>query len=156
MKIKKIIIRSIQYAVVFSLIGLIIFNSYLFLFQKDILTFTKSQIYSLNKGESYSGLLNFWHLLVQNGDWSDAQKLESKIDPSDISTFKLNYQPERLQTQLKNLTELENKSADDWIELAKVNSILGHVDEAKKDITNAHNLDPIRDDISKLYYQIGK
>ena len=46
----------------------------------------------------------------------------------------------------------EIKNADDWMEIAVLNYRLNKRDEAFKAIEKAYNLDPIREDISKIYF----
>ena len=77
-----------------------ILNLYSYIYQNNVVTYAKKQMYTINKGESYLGRLNLWHILVQNGDWDAAAKLESKIDPSDISNYKKSYQPKELNHNL--------------------------------------------------------
>jgi len=50
------------------------------------------------------------------------------------------------------LTVKTNKSADDWMEIAQIQSGLGNKSAEKQAIESAHNLDPIRKDIEKVYF----
>lgn len=156
MNIKTILFKSIKYIVLFFLIFLLILNTYLLIFKKDLFTVSKIQSASLKQGESYQGYLNLWHFLAQTGDWNNASKLESKLDMADISYFKTAYQPEILKNNLNVLNSKENKSPDDYIELARINSFLGNNKESIENIKTAYQLDPIREDISKLYYLVEK
>jgi cytochrome c-type biogenesis protein CcmH/NrfG len=140
----------------FFLVFVIILNIYSFIYQRSVITYAKQQMSAFNKGESYLGRLNLWHMLVQSGDWETAAKLENQIDPLDISTHKNSYQPSELNKNLSLLLGKKEKSADDWIEIAKFYSLLGDMESAKKAVNQAHQIDPIREDITKLYYQIQK
>ena len=147
MRISKIIIITILSLV----IGI---NFYLFLKSPDIYTKSKIQLSSFQGNISYLGRLNFWRLLVQNNDWDNAAILESKINSNQVKDYKLSYQPQQLQDKLTQLNSQEIKTANDYIQLAKIQSILGMSSQAIDSIKKAHQLDPIRSDIDRLFYQI--
>ena len=48
----------------------------------------------------------------------------------------------------------KNKSADDWMEIAVLFYHLGDKDKALEAIKSAHELDPIREDINKIYFTL--
>lgn len=122
----------------------------------NIFTQTKKQLFSFNSGDSYSGRLNFWRLLVQNNDWSNAAKLESKLNSTEISDYKFNYQPSELQNRANNLISKNNKSTEDYIELSRVYILLNQKQNAIDSIQKARQLDPLRDDIDRLFYSLSK
>ena len=122
----------------------------------DIFTQTKKQLFSLNKGDNYSGRLNLWRLLVQNNDWFNAAKLESRLNETEINNYKFNYQPSELQKKVDYLNQKTDKSIEDYIELARVQLLLGQKSESLESIKKARQLDPVRDDIDRLYYSLSK
>jgi tetratricopeptide (TPR) repeat protein len=122
----------------------------------DIFTEAKKKIFVINQGNSYIGRLNFWYLLAQNGDWDSAKLIETDLDSADISDYRSKHQPQELQKTAGEFLAKTNKTADEWIELAKIQSMLGQNDEALKSVTEARKIDPIRDDIDKLYYTLSK
>ena len=101
------------------------------------------------------GRLHLWRLLVQNNDWDNAATLESKLNPNQVKDYKLSYQPQLLLDKLILLSGLDNKTADDYLQLAKIQSILGYSSQAIDSVKKAHQLDPIRSDIERLYYQVN-
>ncbi|MDD2224714.1 MAG: hypothetical protein PHP97_00950 [Candidatus Shapirobacteria bacterium] len=152
MKIKQIIYSFIC----LFLIGIISLNFFILNKNPDIFTQTKIQLFSLNQGDSYSGRLNLWRLLVQNNDWVNAAKLEPKLNSSEISDYKFNYQPSELQKKVDYLNSKSNKSVEDLIELARVQFLLNQKQNSLVSIQKARQLDPIRDDIDRLYYSLSK
>jgi hypothetical protein len=93
--------------------------------------------------------------LVQNNDWDNATTLESKLNTTQVENYKLSYQPQQLQIKLSQLNDQEIKTADDYLKLAQIQSILGLSSQAVESIKKAHQLDPIRSDIDRLFYQIN-
>ncbi|MDD4135745.1 MAG: hypothetical protein PHN66_01595 [Candidatus Shapirobacteria bacterium] len=152
MKIKQIIYPFIC----LFLIGTIGLNFFVLNKNPDIFTQTKIQLFSLNQGDSYSGRLNLWRLLVQNNDWVNATKLEQKLNSSEISDYKFNYQPSELQKKVDYLNSKSNKSTEDYIELSRVQFLLNQKQDSLASIQKARQLDPIRDDIDRLYYSLSK
>jgi hypothetical protein len=52
---------------------------------------------------------------------------------------------------------LENqKTTDEYIKLAQNQSLLGLNNQAVESIKKAHQLDPIRTDIDRLFYQVSQ
>jgi len=143
-KLSIIIILSI-------LIGL---NFYLSKSYPDKYTQAKTSFSSLAGSTSYLGRLDFWHLLVQNGDWQNASLLESGLNQAQVTDYKLAHQPQELQKKISQLDINNQKTADDYVELAKSQSLLGENNQAIESIKKAHQLDPIRPDVDRLFYQI--
>ena len=106
----------------------------------------------LSAGDRYVAKLNKWYALALNNKWDEAGKLEKSIDPADVKWFKDKYKAENLKKRLNQLTVKTNKSADDWMEVAQIQSGLGNKDAEKQAIKTAHDLDPIRADIEKVYF----
>jgi hypothetical protein len=128
-------------------------NIYFTLRFPDIYTQSKIQLSSLVGSTSYLGRLNFWKLLVQNNDWNHAATLEPQINQNQVKDYKLSYQPQELQSKLLQLENNTTPTADDFIEIARIQSILGLSTQAVESIKKAHQLDPIRSDIDRLFYQ---
>ncbi len=140
--------------VILILISLLSINFYFSQKNPDKYTQTKSDLSSFIGSTSYLGRLDFWHLLVQNGDWINAATLENKLNPDQVITYKLNHQPQELQKKIDQLDINNQKTADDYIELAKSQSLLGETKQAIESIKKAHQLDPVRPDVDRLFYQI--
>ena len=111
---------------------------------------------SLNKGDSYSGRLNFWRLLVQNNDWLEASKLEANLNQTEISDYKFQNQPDQIKQRISLISQKSFKTPQDYIQLAKLYSLINQSNNSFEAIKIAHQLDPIRDDIDKLYYSLSK
>jgi hypothetical protein len=62
----------------------------------DLYTQAKINFSNLTGSISYLGRLDFWHLLVQNGDWDHAALLESGLNQDQVTEYKQNHQPEKL------------------------------------------------------------
>ena len=150
MKIKQIISLFICFFLIFLLIV-----NFFSVNHPDIFTQAKKQLFSLNQGENYFGRLNLWRLLVQNNDWINAAKLESNLNQSEIDDYKFNYQPSELQKRIDLLEKRENKSVEDYLELARIQLLLGQKQNSLESIQKARQLDPIRDDIDRLYYSLN-
>lgn len=152
MKTKKII----KGFIIFILVFIISLNFFVLNKNPDIFTQSKIELFSLNQGDSYSGRLNLWRLLVQNNDWVNAAKLEPKLNSSEINDYKFNYQPSELQKKVDYLNSKSNKSVEDLIELARVQFLLNQKQNSLASIQKARQLDPIRDDVDRLYYSLSK
>ena len=137
------------------LVAIIGLNFFVILTRSDIFTKAKKDLFSLNSGDSYSGRLNLWRLLVQNNDWVNATKLEDDLNQSEIGEYKFNYQPLELQKKAASLNLKTNKSVEDYVELARVQILLGQKQDSIESIKKARQLDPIRDDIDRLYYSLS-
>ena len=139
--------------VILILISLLATNFYFFTKFPDKYTQAKINFSSPIGSISYLGRLDFWHLLVQNNDWSNAAILESGLNQSQVTNYKLAHQPQELQKKINKLETNSAKTADDFIELAKTQTLLGLNNQALDSIKKAHQLDPIRTDIDRLFYQ---
>lgn len=147
--------RKYKIIVLTILILIISANFYFSLKTPDIYTKSKINLSSVKGSTSYLGRLSFWKLLVQNNDWENAASLELKINSTQVQNYKFSYQPEQLQSRLFELNNQKIKTADDYLQLAKIQSILGQPSQAIDSIKKAHQLDPIRSDIDRLFYQIN-
>ncbi|MDD4785179.1 MAG: hypothetical protein PHH12_01870 [Candidatus Shapirobacteria bacterium] len=111
--------------IIFILVFIISLNFFVLIKKPDIFTEAKKQLFSLNKGDNYSGRLNLWRLLVQNNDWFNAAKLESRLNETEINEYKFNYQPSELQKKIDFLNKKTDKSVEDYIELSRIELLLG-------------------------------
>jgi len=118
----------------------------------DKYTQAKINFSSLVGSTSYLGRLDFWHLLVQNNDWQNASLLESGLNQEQVIDYKLAHQPQELQKKIDQIETTSNKTADDYIKLAQAQTLLGLNSQAVESIKKAHQLDPIRSDIDRLFY----
>lgn len=110
------------------------------------------KIWPISKGEIYYRNLQKWYLLVNNNKWEKAKKIENDLKPADTEYFSKKNKAEQLGKRLTILETRNPKNADDWMEIAVLYYKLNKRDEAYKAIERAHNLDPIREDISKIYF----
>ncbi|MFA6368975.1 MAG: hypothetical protein WCX20_01160 [Candidatus Shapirobacteria bacterium] len=142
--------------IIFILVFIISLNFFVLIKKPDLFTEAKKQLFSLNKGDNYSGRLNLWRLLVQNNDWFNAAKLESRLNETEINEYKFNYQPSELQKKIDFLNKKTDKSVEDYIELSRIELLLGQKENSLESIKKARQLDPIRDDVDRLYYSLSK
>lgn len=142
-------------SIIFILFLLVILNLYTLKTNPDLYTRFKTQLSSFKGSTNYLGRLNLWQLLVQNNDWDNAATLESKLNSNQVEKYKLSYLPQQLQIKLSQLSNQEIKTTDEYIQLAQIQSILGMSSQAIDSIKKAHQLDPIRSDIDRLFYQIN-
>ena len=122
----------------------------------DIFTKSKIQMASFNKGDSYSGRLNFWRLLVQNNDWLEASKLEADLNQTETSDYKFENQPEQIKKRISLINKKNFKNTEDYLELAKLYSLINQPDNSFESVKNARQFDHIRDDIDQLYFSLSK
>lgn len=147
--------QIIYLIVCFFLINFISLNFFVLNKRSDIFTKAKRDLFSLNQGDSYSGRLNLWRLLVQNNDWVNAAKLENDLNKTEISDYKFNYQPTELQKKVDYLNNKKEKSVEDYVELARIQLLLDQKQNSIESIKKARQIDPIRDDIDRLYYSLS-
>lgn len=131
-------------------------NIFSLIYQYNPYTKAKIMMSSLSAGDRYFGRLTLWYLFAADGDWNQALQLESGLNPVDILAYKVNHHPSELKKSVNNLIIKPHKSIEDWLELARVDSIIDKKAESFDALTKAKSLDPIRDDISQLYYQSSK
>lgn len=115
-----------------------------------------SQKDGLSSGKIYHKSLQKWYQLAKLGDWTTADNIALKLDPQDIVLYRQLHHPEELKKIINSLIVAPKKSVEDWLELARVQSILGKKEDAFVSLSKAYELDPIRDDITTLYYQSKK
>jgi len=147
---------SIKISIIFILVFVISLNFFVLKTRPDIFTKAKKDLFSQNQGDSYSGRLNLWRLLVQDNDWLNAAKLEPELNQSEIGDYKFNYQPSEIQKKIDYLNNKKDKLVEDYIELSRLQLLLGQKQSSLDSIKKARQLDPVRDDVDRLYYSLSK
>ena len=117
-----------------------------------ILLINIGKIWPISAGERYYQRLQKWYVLANRGEWQEADKLALKLKSEDIVYFTQKNNEEQLKERLNELTIRATKNADDWMEIAIINYRLNQKEEAFKAIEKAHKMDPIREDVSKIYF----
>jgi hypothetical protein len=148
--------KKFKIAIIFFLLFLCLFNLYLVIFHPNPVLSYQFQMSSLSRGDRYYGRLSLWYYYAQKGDWTDAHSLESKLDPVDIAAYKNSHDPAELKKYLNYLENKPAKTVEDWLELAQTQYLLGRTGDAVESLARAKALDPLRDDIARIYYQIGR
>lgn len=110
------------------------------------------KIWPISKGERYYRNLQKWYLLANKGEWEKAKKIESKLRIEDIEYFTKENKEEELKRKLNQIIIKNTKSVDDWMEIAATYYRLNNRDKAFEAIESAYKLDPIREDVSKIYF----
>lgn len=110
------------------------------------------KIWPISKGEKYYLNLQKWYLLANKGDWEKAKKIEEKIKPEDIENFIKENKEEQLKKRLNEIIVKKEKNADDWMEISVIYSRLNNQEKEFEAIKSAYELDPIREDVSKIYF----
>lgn len=146
----------IKWFFVVFLLAIIGFNFFITNKYPDIFTKSKIQMASFNKGDSYSGRLNFWRLLVQNNDWLEASKLEANLNQTETVDYKFQNQPEQIKQRISLINQKKSKTTEDYLQLAKLYSLINQPNNSFESVKNARQLDPVRDDIDRLYYSLSK
>ncbi|MBU1088619.1 hypothetical protein KKC08_01990 [Patescibacteria group bacterium] len=108
------------------------------------------KLFSLSSGDRYVNKLALWRYYASNDLWDQALNLESAIDPIDIVNQKNSNYPPIIKQEINKLIFKNDKSVDDFIEIAKFYSKLNRPDETKYYLLEAKKNDPIRDDIQSL------
>ena len=143
-------------SIILILFFVVILNIYSLKTNPDLYTRFKIQLSNIKGSTNYLGRLGLWQSLVQSNDWDNATTLESKLNPTQVEKYKLSYLPQQLQIKLSQLNNQKTKTADDYLQLAQIQSLLGQSTQAIESIKKAHQLDPIRPDIDRLFYQINQ
>jgi len=148
MNLKKIIV-----ALILSVILIVNFISVVY--HPQLINTLKSGISSLSVGDNYYYRLRLWYLFAADNDWQTANKIGQSLDPLDTKNYRLAHDPAELKKNLNNLVFKTNKTAQDWLELGRVQYIVGKIDDAKTSFAQAHKLDPVNVDISRLYFELS-
>lgn len=129
---------------------------FLISFLSWIIVLNLGKVFPLSKGDRYYRNLQKWYLLANEGNWEKAEKIEKKLKSEDIAGFKKANKDEELKKRVEEINNKENKTADDWMEIAVLFYRINEKDKAYRAIENAHKIDPIREDISKIYFTFRK
>lgn len=132
--------------------------SFAFIFNLYFLIFPPNQIsfLALSRGDRYYRRLSQWYIYAQNNNWTQADKLEKKLDPIDIAPYRSLHRLDQIKESINKLTFKTDKSVEDWLELAKLQAKIGEKQLAIQSLNQARQLDPIRDDIAKFYLQLSQ
>lgn len=117
-----------------------------------IIAINLGKIWPMSVGERYYRNLQQWYLLANKGEWEKAKVIEKWLKNEDLQDFKKKNESGELKARLKVIENRDMKNADDWMEIAVLNYRLNKRDEAFSAIEKAYKLDPIREDISKIYF----
>lgn len=140
----------LQYLIYGLLFFSLIFNLYFFISPAN-----QPSPFFLSMGDRYYSRLNLWFAYVQNQDWPAADKIEPELDPADIKDYKSTHHVNGIKKTINQIIIKPDKSVEDWIELAKLQIKIGDKESALESLTQAQKIDPIRDDIKQLYFQIS-
>lgn len=89
------------------------------------------------------GLYRQWESEIQRGNFAQAAKIAKRLGEETI--------PEHVQ--LRDLWGKENKTVGEWLKLAQLATRLGQKEKAAEAIKRAWEMDPIRPDVEKLYFE---
>lgn len=120
-----------------------------------ILLINIGKIWPLSKGERYYQNLQKWYLQVNTGDWEKAKIIENKLKKEDIQNFIKENKEEELRKKLNQIIIKKTKTTDDWMEIAVLFYRLNNKNKAYEAIESAHRLDPIREDVNKIFFTFG-
>jgi len=117
-----------------------------------VIVINAGKIFPTSRGEIYYRNLQKWYLMANKGEWEKAKKIEKYLKTVDIENFSKKNKAEELTKRLGEISKKGLKTADDWMEIAVLLYRLNKKDDSRKAIENAYKLDPIREDISKVYF----
>lgn len=143
---RKLKILLVIVSVVLTLVNLgLLLNS-------DPYSKARISLLSFSKGERYLARLTLWQLLIDNQKWELADEQEKYLNPADVVIYKVKYHPDEIKKQLNNIVIKSDKTAQDYIEIARLQVKLGKHSEAQNSLLIAKNLDPVRDDLNSLFF----
>lgn len=87
-----------------------------------------------------------------NNNWQKAARIESRLNIADISYYKSKYEPQSIIKRLNNLYQQKEFSIDNYLEIAKLETLLDNSKNAYSAIEKAYKLDPLRTDLEKIYF----
>ena len=148
-KANKILILSV-------LAGLCLFNYYRIIANNHQFIPGVVLASSFSAGDRYFGRLCLWYYYAQKGDWTQAYALEPGLDKSDIVAYKRTNDPNELKKDINNLMIKPQKTVEDLLEISRIEKQLGKNAECLQSLDQAKNLDPVRDDISQIYYNLNR
>ncbi len=110
------------------------------------------RVYPLSQGEKYFTRLQKWYLAVENSQWEKAKVMERDLSKEDTIAFAQKNENSELQRRLAQSKSKLNKTADDWAEISVILYKLGQYQESAEAAAAAYEIDPIREDVSRLYF----
>ena len=143
LKNKRIIIILVVLCLLFWVTFRIVKNT-------SISTLLWLQTFSISAGDRYQSWLNLYRYQLENHNYVAAKTVEKKLDPATVAIFQAEYYPEIIAVRLNHLLYLPQKTATDWLQIAKYQSQLGLITDAQKSLSAAVAADSIRDDIRPL------
>jgi hypothetical protein len=150
-------LRFLKIHLVVILLSLVFFiNLISLLYFPDPLFQLKKNLFSLSAGQSYSSRLSLINYFALSGDWQLAETLALKTDPADTALIFSTLNPNYLKNSLNQLVFKSNKTADDYVKIAKIQFELGQSSQSLESLNQARKTDPIREDLQALYYQFQK
>jgi len=148
--------RLKKFAIPLLLLLLILTNLFFSLLRPNPNFYLYLDTLSLSKGRSYFATLTLFSHLLQSGDYQKADKLLPLLDPLDTQIYLDLYYPDAISRKLDTLLAQETKSPDDYLAISQLYLRLGDSSSSLRFLEAAHNADPIRDDISALYFKALK
>lgn len=145
-----------QYLAIVLLVIILSINIYTVFTHPDSFRPLRQQLTSPSPGDNYQGHLKLWYLYAQGNLWDLASAEEKYLNLADFATYKSLNNPDQVARNLYALYAKSDKSLEDWMELARLQLRLNRRAEALNSITQAKNLDPIRDDIDQFYRQLSQ
>ena len=136
-----------------SLLVIVLIGLNLYFKKTDPLYTFRRQLISLSTGDRYQGYLSLYRYYLENHDLKSAKLIEAKLDPVDIKSLESDFYPETIAKTINEKLFKPSKTADDWVEIAKLQVKIGLTKNAQESLKNAHLTDPLRDDIDQLYLQ---
>lgn len=110
------------------------------------------RVYPLSRGETYFQRLQKWYVAVENSRWESAKEIERGLRENDTAAYAKENENGELQRRLAQSKSKLNKNADDWAEISVILYRLGQYQESAEAAAMAYEIDPIREDINKLYF----
>lgn len=111
--------------------------------------------YSIHDGIRYYSRLSLWHYYVHRSNWPQANHLSAGLDPVDTAATLSLFSPESIAKRLNIMQKSGTKTANDYLEIAQLQTRLGKTRDALKSLEAALSVDPLRDDIRSLYRQLA-
>jgi tetratricopeptide (TPR) repeat protein len=110
------------------------------------------RLYPLSRGDKYFAKLQKWYWALENSQWEKAKTMEKDLNKEDTAAFAKENENGELQRRLAQSKSKLNKTADDWAEISVILYKLGQYQESAEAAAAAYEIDPIREDVSRLYF----
>ncbi len=145
-----------KFKLILSSLIVVLFLSNLFLVIVFPTPYTQARLsmLSLSKGDRYSGRLLLWQTYVKAQAWDKAKDLSRQLNPIDLAYYQSIYFPANLKKELNQLTVKPDKSIEDYIRLAQLYQNLGDSSSALSAIKTARQIDPVRQDLAAIFWEL--